>query len=454
MKLTNCTDLDNVLLRYSYKFPTLLTLIVDGNAGSPGGTSPVSGRDPQEWRLPSADPREPGKYMYRLHTMDIYFWTIEDARSVLDTSKKLLNSRQLDVLDAPALAQQNEISPVVQQLENVAITDPAYRNGQTRNSQNQPQALPPPPLTSGTPIALKQPTPVSQSQAPKKEEAQQNFAPLAYNPAAPPAPEPIAHREDTPPPPDAADGTGLATAAQADHFASAAGPAHPHQPYTGIPNPAGQGVPPPNLWGASSAPIAPVQPSSYSSPPPNTMHHNPSISSTNSSRHQSVSSGYIPQPASTAPSSQIPQSSNTASPRPSVSFGPPQASANTSARNSVSSPPMTSPPPQAYNPAAVASHQPLQHVQPQYADYLAQNRPAQPLGGYSNYSYDQHGRPIGNPYDVHSQVYRPTESEMASHHRHHRHSESAGQKPGGLEDRVGKAEKTVNRFLKKLEKKL
>ena len=50
----------------------------------------------------------------------------------------------------------------------------------------------------------------------KSAPVQADFAPMAYNPAAPPAPEPIAHREKTPPPPDAADGTGLAAAAAAD----------------------------------------------------------------------------------------------------------------------------------------------------------------------------------------------------------------------------------------------
>lgn len=418
----------------------------------------MSGRDPNEWRLPSADPREPGKFMYRLHTLDIYFWTLDDARSVLDIAKKLLTPHQLDILDAPEPALQHEISPVVQQLENVAITDPAYRNGKTRDSQNQPQVVPPPPPppSSGTLSAPKQPSPSNQGQSQKKDEATQNFAPLAYNPAAPPAPEPIAHREDTPPPLDAADGTGLAAAAQADHFVPTPGAPPAQQPYMGIPNPTAPGAPP-NPWGAPSAPLAPIQPSPYGSPPQGQMQHNLSISSAASSRHQSVSSGYVPQPTSTAPSSQIPQASTTTSPRPSVSFGPPptaaQASPNVSARNSVSSPPMTSPPPQMYNPAT-AHHQPLQHVQPQYADYLAQGRPPPPPGGYANYSYEQQGRPAGNLYDVHSQVYRPTEAEVSGHHRPHRHSESGSQKPGGLEDRVGKAEKTVNRFLKKLEKKL
>lgn len=103
------------------------------------------------------------------------------------------------------------------------------------------------------------------------------------------------------------------------------------------------------------------------------------------------------------------------------------------------------------------SKQPLQHLQPQYADYL-QSRPAsqEPPGGYSNYQYGQphhhhshHSH--GDPNDIHSQVYRPTEEEAKSHGSHRKKS-SAG--PGKIEEKVDRAEKGVNRFLKKLEKKI
>lgn len=107
------------------------------------------------------------------------------------------------------------------------------------------------------------------------------------------------------------------------------------------------------------------------------------------------------------------------------------------------------------------SKQPLQHLQPQYADYL-QSRPAsqEPPGGYSNYQYGQphhqhshHSH--GDPNDIHSQVYRPTEEEAKSHGSHRKKSTVASaQQPGKIEEKVDRAEKGVNRFLKRLEKKI
>ncbi|KAL9115354.1 MAG: hypothetical protein Q9227_000675 [Pyrenula ochraceoflavens] len=441
-------------MRYSYKFPTLLTIIVDGNASSPGGNSPVSGRDPQEWRLPSADPREPGKYMYRLHTLDVYFWTLDDAKSFIDIAKKHLAPYQLDILDAPETSPR-QVSSVVQQLENVAISDPAYRNGQTRDSQNQPQpaSLPGPaaPLSfsAGDTSAAVQKAAPAPPQSPEKKPTPESFQPLAYNPAAPPAPEPIAHREDTPPPPDAGTGTGLAEAAAADHAPHLGVPGQ--APYTGVPPPPAAGAPP-NPWGAPPPPSALQNPSPYNPSPQPQMQHHGSVSSAHTSRHPSVASNYMP--AATSP------------PAPNTTFGPPptlsQTLSNPSPRTSFSSPPIASPGSQLYNAATQpgAAHAPVQHLQPQYPDYLSQARPPPPPGGYANYSYDQRASSVsGNPYDVHSQVYRPTEVEATSHHKHHRHSDAGGQgqgqKPTGrFEDRMDRAEKGVNRFLKKLEKRL
>lgn len=72
------------------------------------------------------------------------------------------------------------MSSVVQQLENVAISDPQY------GSANAPSFAPPPN------VAVPPPAPPSEAPA--------SFAPMAYNPAAPAAPETIQHREKTPPP--------------------------------------------------------------------------------------------------------------------------------------------------------------------------------------------------------------------------------------------------------------
>ena len=460
----SASDLDSVLMRYSYKFPTLVTIIVDGTASSPGGNSPVTGRDPQEWRLPSTDPRDEGKFMYRLHTLDVYFWTLEDAKTFMDTAKRYLASHQLDILDGLESSPTHHVSSVVQQLENVAISDPAYRNGQTRDSQNNPQAAalpasPPQPIQSPGNAAktTKSATPGLPPSIEKKA-TPESFQPLAYNPAAPPAPEPIAHREDTPPPLDAATGTGLAAAAAADHAPQYANAAQ--HSYTGVPPPPAAGAVP-SPWGAPPPPSAQHNPSPYISPPPQPFQHQGSISSAHSSRQPSVASNYTPQAANVSSSgfAPPPTTAAAASPPPANSFAPPplsQTMSNASPRASVSTPPVASPGSQIYG-AQPGSHPPVQHLQPQYPDYLSQGRPAPPAGGYSPYSYDQDpGRaPVpGNPYDVHSQVYRPTEAEATSHHKHHRNSETSGQKPGRFEDRIMGVEKGVNRFLKKLEKRL
>lgn len=81
------------------------------------------------------------------------------------------------------------------------------------------------------------------------------------------------------------------------------------------------------------------------------------------------------------------------------------------------------------------------------------------MGGYSNYSYEQAAAPRQHrsaEYDVHSQVYRPTEAEANSHGQKYaqRAMKNPGQRPRKLEDNAARLESGVNRFLKKLEKKL
>ena len=258
--------LDGVHMRYSYKFPTLLTVVVDPNDLTTNSAASSPAKGPEEWRLASADPRDQGQYKYRLHTLDVYFWTLEDAKEVIQAFRRILRPEQLDVLDAPRSTSHahEDMSPVVQQLESVAITDPAYRNGQTRNSQNIGATLPPPPPPT---LANSRQSPSSQvgsaarSASVKSTEIPTNFAPIPYNPAAPAAPEPIAHREKTPPPVDATEGTGLAAAAYADHTQAYAG-THP-QTYPGAPKP-------PSGHYGSAPPPPPPPPGSghYGSPSP------------------------------------------------------------------------------------------------------------------------------------------------------------------------------------------
>lgn len=326
------------------------------------------------------------------------------------------------------------MSSVVRQLENVAISDPAYQNGRTPNSRSEAAAAPapasqgiqqvptfPPPPPSGPP-AGQNPTSNYQTPAEEKKEAA-NFAPLPYNPAAPAAPEPIKHREKTPPPEDGTEGTGLLAAAATDQgtpytppqqvgigmgMASFAppptGPQSP--PYSGTPAsiPTGYASPPPSA-GLPRAATFPIQPSLQSPglPP----------------YQQSFPTG--------PPGSQWPHS-----PPGTMSFAPPPQDPNAHLYGQ-----------QMY----AAPQSPPHHAGPP------------PIGGYSNYSYEQAAaprQPWSSEYDVHNQVYRPTEAEASSHSQKYaqRAMKNPGQRPRKLEDNAAKLESGVNRFLKKLEKKL
>ena len=374
--------------------------------------------------------------MYRLHTLDIYFWTLEDTRDVIEALRLHLHPSQLDIMDA--LQQEDrhheDVSPVVKNLENVAISDPAYANGQTRNSQNQPTQLPPVPAApaAASPNHDSQASNVACAGSIKSDQAQKDYTPMAYNPAAPAAPEPIAHREKTPPPPDAADGTGLAAAALADH---AAKHTTQPQPYTGIP---GQAINPHGHYGSSP----PQGQATYTAGTQPTMAHNPSVSSTASSHRETIPSAFAPPPSSAA-----------------QAYTPAHSDPTAQSYGGATSLPLQSPGAQFYGSQPYGGHrqQPLQHVQPQYADYLAAKTQAPP-GGYTQYSYDpryQQQQDISSQYDIHNQVYRPTEAEVASHGKKQSTSKfDGGYKAGKLEEKADKAEKTVNKFLKKLEKKI
>lgn len=82
-----------------------------------------------------------------------------------------------------------------------------------------------------------------------------------------------------------------------------------------------------------------------------------------------------------------------------------------------------------------------------------------PVGGYSNYAYEQQPAPRqsggSSEYAVHSQVYRPTEAEAGAHAQKYaqRAMKAPGQRPRKLEDNAARLESGVNRFLKKLEQK-
>lgn len=407
--------------RTSDKFPTLCTVTVDGTRPSISGIPPQT-VDQNEWKLPYFDVRHGSTSLLRLHTLDIYFWTLADANFFLSNVRALLAPNQLDLIaNAAPAAHEAMVSPVVQQLENIAISDPTYHNGQARDSRrdsNIPQAqtstqsfptfMGPPPNNSTTPVS-----PLTGSPAPpipRVQEQQVDFKPLAYNPAAPAPPEPIKHREKTPPPPDAETGTGLATAAAVDH----------HQYISTEPDtlPAGfvSSQPPPvsaQVYGGSG-----IRSASYSPPTVSTGPGTNPSTLTNLTNYQSGGLSFAPPPP--------PQ------PSTSVSLGTVSTvapySSDTHARY--------------YTPATNPQSSTHQQYPPQYADY-AQIPP--PSGGYFTHSYNppQQAPAAGSEYDIHRQVYRPTEAENAHAYNKQKQNEAKS----GLEKGVGK-------FWKKLERKL
>ncbi|GAQ03403.1 hypothetical protein ALT_0724 [Aspergillus lentulus] len=408
-------SLDHVHLRHSSRFPTLCTLTVDGyDQQTSEGIPPPPVNNPYEWQLPLNGPQVGSTDLHRLHTIDIYFWTLDDANEFLNLVERHLSQSQVETDRHPYPAPAGStLSSVVEQLENVAITDPAYQNGQTRNSQSeavstptsQPVAapaalLPPPPVGA-------QPTPTMAQPAPEKQPDITQFAPLPYNPAAPAAPEPIQHREKTPPPVDAADGTGLAAAAAADHGA----PMTPPSQSSG--GGGGYGPPP-----SHALPY---------SPPGATRHLPQALDSRTQAPSPPNRSGPVPPGTQAA----------------AMSFAPPPVDPNIHLH--------------AHGQSLYGSNPQLQpQVQPQ--PQIQPTSPPPPIGGYSNYSYESTPQPTAANYDyaVHKQLYRPTEAEANSHSQ--KYAQKAMQNPGQrsrkFEDGASRVESSVNRFLKKLEKRL
>ncbi|KIW01520.1 uncharacterized protein PV09_06998 [Verruconis gallopava] len=202
--------LDMSRVEYSYKQPNLFTITVSTH------TQGTPQNDLSQWHLPAFDLRNENKYMYKIHSLDIYLWTAEDASLLVDSLKRVLQPGQLVLSDVPPSAthseHRNSMSPVVQQLEQAAISTQPQRTASVSTTQSFPSQAP---HTNGVSAA-----PVHPSQSPPAT----NFTPMGYNPAAPAAPETRVHREKTPPPPDAESGTGLAAAQHDNPVPSFAGP--------------------------------------------------------------------------------------------------------------------------------------------------------------------------------------------------------------------------------------
>ncbi|CAG8144105.1 unnamed protein product [Penicillium salamii] len=438
-----CGHMDNVHIRHTAQFPTLCTLTVEGMTPSPQQQQYAQEAALQhEWRLPSGDPRDNSndfRDFPRLHTLDIYFWGTEDSTQFLDAAVQLLSNSQVETDREPAPQPEQPMSSVVQQLESVAVSDPAYQNGQTRNSRSDPMAVSPapqgppqissfpPPPPSGMPTEQRSsngPTPAEE----KKDPA--SFAPLPYNPAAPAAPEPIQHREKTPPPEDGMVGTGLAAAVAADNGVPYT---PPNQIIGGVGGIGAYASPPPSNQGPGLQYAGPPSTGlpTYASPPP--------------SAGLQYSNSFSVQPTTQSPGMTTPSHSQ--------SFLSGQGHSN-SRQGSMS----FAPPPQDPN-AHLYDQQVYGGVKSQTPP---QSQVAAPGSGFSNYSHSQSSvtqpqqlQRAGSEYDIHSQVYRPTEIEAGGHNQ--KYAQKAMKNPGRssrLEEKAERLEGGMNRFLRKLERKL
>ncbi|KAF9776562.1 hypothetical protein IL306_005249 [Fusarium sp. DS 682] len=312
--------LDQTHVRYSYKQQCTVTL-----------TGPEAVADQNEWHLPTFDPQNQNKYHYKLHSLDIYFWTQADALQFVNGVRRVVPPSHVEVLDEPGPPPQPApMSSVVQQLENVAISDPQY------GSANAPSFAPPPTVPA--------PPPAPPSEAPA------SFVPMAYNPAAPAAPETIQHREKTPPP-DEDPLNPLAVAVAYDYQ---------KQPFT-------PGMPPPSQFPPGGV-------TSPGLPPPQFGQH-PGLQRAATMPAQALGSPY---------GATFPGSPGFVSPPPPQTQPPAQAQPHSQPTPPVSTPGLPPPPPGGF-------------TQHNYT-HQEQQAPIQP----------------GPEYSVHQQVYRPTQTEVAN----------------------------------------
>ncbi|KAF4589373.1 RNA recognition motif-containing protein [Ophiocordyceps camponoti-floridani] len=144
--------------------------------------------DLNEWHLPTYDLRNENIYNYKLQSLDIYFSTHQDAVIFVDHVNCAFARASGD--ERASLQQLAVMSPLVQKLERAAGADNQYEYG----SSDMPATSRPERTTAAFLDASANvlPPPV-----PKIE-----YQPVAYNPAAPTAPETIRHRDKTPPPDD------------------------------------------------------------------------------------------------------------------------------------------------------------------------------------------------------------------------------------------------------------
>ncbi|KAK4658992.1 hypothetical protein QC762_106370 [Podospora pseudocomata] len=370
--------LDNVHLQYTYKHTCLVTLIV-GQVNNQ-----------EEWHLPTYDPHNQAKYHYKLHSLDLYFWTHQDALEFVNGIRRVLPHTQCEVLDEPGPPprQPTEASSLVQKLEKVAISD----------SSPAQQANPGVPSFPGPPVSA------VDGDLPPPPPPPAAFSPIPYNPAAPAAPEQLRHREKTPPPED-----GVANPLHQTLAYDAATPFSP-----GLPpgpshlSPLSPGIPPPNLQHPPGAPTFPGPPVASPGFAPQGFG---SLGGVGAPPHPGITRS-VTMPAVGTPLS----SPGLVSPYGGVGTFPGQ--------------------PQVYNPAAVAAVS--QTPTPPAVGGIG----ASPGVGVQGPQTAQAGLPQQNEYAVHQQFYVPEEEYRPKK-----------EVRGKLEENAGRLERGVSGMLKKFEKK-
>jgi hypothetical protein len=459
-------------LVYSYKQPTLFTFVLDQAA--------IAAQE--EWHLGTYDEHNEQKYLYKIHTIDIYLWTEKDAATLLGHLQNILSLEKLDIRNAPASSKaslaehRDSMSPVVQQLEKTAIGTHFHPRAESTASIH---SFPGPPGSAQSGGVAVPPPPAQQQQ---QNQQLHQPAPMAYNPAAPIAPEPIAHREKTPPPVDDASGSGVPSAvgygstqyATLPHgFQPSFQPSMPNTPHQSYFSGPPQAQPRQSSYGSLPGPpqgsppgnIQRTQTSSLPPPPPPPAQADPSPV------QYTPSFGPPPTGQTTQPSSPPP---NQTSFNRQSSFGQP-------VQQFASYPPQS---------PGFLNHQPQQQQQqqqqpptpsapPSYNTHTPLASPGLPpqqqaakIAGYSSFSYNSTQQAQPGAYnaqgayagDVHNQLYRPTEQESAAQLAEKSKMPYVPPQPGQerkdsfsgkykVNERVDKVEKGVGRFLKKLDSK-
>lgn len=367
--------------------------------------------------------------MFSLKSIDIYFWQQDDAQNFVQSLNAVADIRDLQI-DDQVVGQPPVASSLVGRLEHVAIT------------------------STTTPAAIS------------------GSAPAPYNPAAPAAPEPLAHREKTPPPPNGAVGVSatLTTQPAANVYQTSSPylsePLQEQAAYFHIPPPPPQQdlsrqptqqpelpvTPPHRGTGLLTPPttgplphqqIDPVTPANQQSlsfaPPPAAQSSTPS----------QLRGLFVPPPPSMTPSNSLPLrdvSPEQGPVRPqSISGGllPPPPSLMGSAQNMLGSP-------FHYQQQQAQLYSPSDFVQLQAQTSYPQTYSP----GFTPYSHSQYSpsTPAAFPSasDIHAQAYQPSKAELNPHG----HKVEQGGLLGVIDSRSARIEKGVGKWLKRLDKRL